>query len=84
MLLLLLTESTFLMIVSGISIKMYHFAFVHFSLIIFMLTLDRFNIRSWCSSHGSATATCEQSRPKQGERKDQASDTYKWLPCTWK
>jgi len=21
---------------------------------------------------------------KQGEEKDQASDTYKWLPCTWK
>jgi len=37
-----------------------------------------------CSSHASATATCEQSRPKQGEGKDQASDTYKWLPCTWK
>jgi len=26
-----------------------------------------------CSSH----ATCEQRRPKQGEGKDQASDTYK-------
>jgi len=38
----------------------------------------------WCSSHASATATCEQSRPKQGEGKDQASDTYKWLPCIWK
>ena len=37
-----------------------------------------------CSSHASATATCKQSRPKQGEGKDQASDTYKWLPCTWK
>jgi len=37
-----------------------------------------------CSSHASATATCEQRRPKQGEGKDQASDTYKWLPCTWK
>jgi len=24
-----------------------------------------------------------KSRPKQ-EGKDQASDTYKWLPCTWK
>jgi len=30
-----------------------------------------------CSSHASATATCEQRRPKQ-EGKDQASDTYKW------
>jgi len=30
-----------------------------------------------CSSHASVTATCEQSRPKQGEGKDQASDTYK-------
>ena len=39
---------------------------------------------SHCSSNASATATCEQSRPKQGEGKDQASDTYKWLPCTWK
>jgi len=29
-----------------------------------------------CSSHASATATCEQSRTKQ-EGKDQASDTYK-------
>ena len=38
----------------------------------------------WCSSHASTTATCEQRRPKQGEGKDQASDTYKWLPCTWK
>jgi len=36
----------------------------------------------WCSSHASATATCEQRRPKQGEGKDQTSDTYKWLPCT--
>jgi len=40
-------------------------------------------IPNYCSSHASATATCEQSRPKQ-EGKDQASDTYKWLPCTWK
>jgi len=32
----------------------------------------------WCSSHARATATCEQSRPKQ-EWKDQASDTHKWL-----
>jgi len=30
-----------------------------------------------CSSHGSATATCEQSRPKQ-DGKDQANETYKW------
>jgi len=30
-----------------------------------------------CSSHPSATATCEQRRPKQGEGQDQASDTYK-------
>jgi len=30
-----------------------------------------------CSSHASATTTCEQSRPKQGEEKDQASDTHK-------
>ena len=30
-----------------------------------------------CSSHASATAACEQSRPKQGEGKDQASETYK-------
>ena len=37
-----------------------------------------------CSSHASATTTCEQRRPKKGEGKDQASDTYKWLPCTWK
>ena len=37
-----------------------------------------------CSSYGSATAACKQSRPKQGEGKDQASDTYTWLPCTWK
>jgi len=37
-----------------------------------------------CSSHASATAACEQSRPKQGEGKDQASDTYEWLSCTWK
>jgi len=29
----------------------------------------------WRSSHTNATATCEQSRPKQGEGKDQASDT---------
>jgi len=36
----------------------------------------------WCSIH--ATATCEQSRPKQGERKDQPRDTYKWHPCRWK
>ena len=36
-----------------------------------------------CSSHASATTTCEQSRPKQAEGKDQASDTYKWPPCTW-
>ena len=28
-----------------------------------------------CSSHASATATCKQSRPKQREGKDQASDT---------
>jgi len=35
-----------------------------------------------CSSHASATATCEQSWPKQGEGKDQASDTHKWPPCT--
>jgi len=28
---------------------------------------------SLCTSH----ATCEESRPKQGEGKDQASDTYK-------
>jgi len=33
------------------------------------------------SSHGSATATCEQSQPKQ-EGKDQASDSYNGLPCT--
>jgi len=33
-------------------------------------------IPNYCSSHASATATCEQSRPKQ-EGKDQASDTYK-------
>jgi len=32
---------------------------------------------SLCSSHACATATCEQSRPKQGEGKDQESDTYK-------
>jgi len=32
---------------------------------------------SWCSSHASATAICEQRRSKQGEGKDQASDTYK-------
>ena len=37
-----------------------------------------------CSTYASATATCEQSRSKQGEGKDQASNTYKWLPCTWK
>jgi len=37
--------------------------------------------RTHCSSHASATATCKQSRPKQ-EGKDQASDTYIWLPCT--
>jgi len=37
----------------------------------------------WCSSHASVTATCEQRWPKQ-EGKDQASDTYKRLPCTWK
>jgi len=30
-----------------------------------------------CSSHASVTATCKQSRPKQGEGKDQARDTYK-------
>jgi len=30
-----------------------------------------------CSSNASATATREQRRPKQGEGKDQASDTYK-------
>jgi len=30
------------------------------------------------------TATCEQIRQKQREGKDQASDTYKWLPCRWK
>jgi len=30
-----------------------------------------------CSSHASVTAACEQSRPKQGEGKDQTSDTYK-------
>jgi len=30
-----------------------------------------------CSSHASATATCEQIRPKHGEGKDQASVTYK-------
>jgi len=29
----------------------------------------------YCSSHASATAACKQSRPKQGEGKDQASDT---------
>jgi len=28
-------------------------------------------------SNASATATCEQSRPKQGVGKDQASNTYK-------
>ena len=38
----------------------------------------------WCSSHACMTATCEQSQPKQGEGKDQASDTYNWLSCTWK
>ena len=38
--------------------------------------------RQW-SSHASATATCEQSRPMRGEGKDQASDTFKWLLCTW-
>jgi len=32
-----------------------------------------------CSSHASATATCEQRRPKQGAGKNQASDAYKWL-----
>ena len=37
----------------------------------------------WYGSHTSTTATCEQSRPKQ-EGKDQASDTYEWLPCRWK
>jgi len=36
------------------------------------------------SSHASTTAICEQRRPKQGKGKDQASDTCKWLPCTWK
>jgi len=30
-----------------------------------------------CSSHASATTTCEQRWPKQGEGKDQASGTYK-------
>jgi len=40
--------------------------------------------RDFCSSHASATATCEQRRPKQGEGKDQGSNTYKWLPCAWK
>jgi len=40
--------------------------------------------QSMCSSHASATATCEQRRPKQGEGKDQASGSYKWLPCSWK
>jgi len=29
------------------------------------------------TSHASATATYKQSRPKQGEGKDQANDTYK-------
>jgi len=38
---------------------------------------------AYCSSHARATATCEQRRPKE-EGKDQESDTYKWLPCTWK
>jgi len=37
----------------------------------------------WYGSHTSMTATCERSRPKQ-EGKDQASDTYEWLPCRWK
>ena len=35
------------------------------------------DLRFMCSSHASATATCEQRRPKQGEGKDQASNTYK-------
>jgi len=30
-----------------------------------------------CNNDASATATCEKSRPKQGEGKDEASDTYK-------
>jgi len=29
-----------------------------------------------CSSHASAIAACEQNRPKHGEGKDQANDTY--------
>jgi len=37
-----------------------------------------------CSSHASATVICKQGRPKQGEGKDQASETFKCLPCTWK
>ena len=44
-----------------------------------------FDLVYWqCSSHTSTTATCEQSRPKQGDGKDQASDSCKWLPYTWK
>jgi len=38
----------------------------------------------FCDSHASTTDTCKQSRPKQEEGKDQASDICKWLPCTWK
>jgi len=34
-------------------------------------------VSSHCSSHTSTTATCKQSRPKQGEGKDQASNTSK-------
>jgi len=49
---------------------------VYFEVLLFLVI--------WCSSHASATATYEQRRPKQAERKDQASDAYKWLPCTWK
>ena len=34
-----------------------------------------FRVLAPCSSHTSTTATCKQSRSKQGEEKDQASDT---------
>ena len=44
--------------------------------------LHHISIAQLCSSHASATATCEQSRPRQGEGKDQARDTYNWLPGT--
>jgi len=43
---------------------------------IYYFTIKRFLAWVMCSSHASATTTCEQSRPKQ-EGKDQASNTYK-------